>query len=151
MHRIWLLVLTGLLAGVEGVSQAWHDQAAERNRGRQTVTTGTVRVIQDPQLETLLKRHVESNAGKEGMNGFRIQIYFGSGKTGREQANENKAKALSEFPELKVHILYQYSNYKVRVGDFRTRNDAYAWYYNVLKKFPNAYIVPDVIEFPKLN
>jgi hypothetical protein len=134
-----LLILAGVLACGAVMSQT--GQGAR----------GTIKIYQDQRITSLVARHIQNNAARQGMNGYRIQIYFGSGKTGREQANESKAKALEEFPELQAHILYQYSNYKVRVGDFRTRNDAYQWYYEVLKKFPNAYIVPDVILYPKLN
>jgi hypothetical protein len=86
-----------------------------------------------------------------GLQGFRIQIYFGSGREGREQAYAAKAKALSEFPELTSHVVFQYSFYKVRLGDFRTREEAFPYTKKVKKVFPNAYVVPDLIRYPSLS
>jgi len=108
-------------------------------------------IFQDPRLETLLQRHIQYNKQKGGMNGFRIQIFFGSGRTARDDANETKARFLSYFPDTKAHILYQSPFYKVRVGDFRTKNEALKFYRIVRRRFPNAYIIPDIIEFPELD
>lgn len=85
------------------------------------------------------------------MNGYRIQIYFDSGRTARESANETKAKFLSFFPDIEAHILYQSPFYKVRVGDFRTENEALKFSKKILRRFPQAYIVPDIIDFPELD
>ncbi len=110
-----------------------------------------LQIYQDPRLETLLQRHIEYNKKKGGMNGFRIQIFFGSGRTARDDANETKARFLSYFPDTKAHILYQSPFYKVRVGDFRTKNEALKFYRTIQRRFPNAYIIPDIIEFPELE
>ncbi|UCG26780.1 MAG: SPOR domain-containing protein [Bacteroidales bacterium] len=112
---------------------------------------GRVQIYQDPRIDILLQRHIAYNRKKGGINGFRIQIYFGSGHTARENANESKARFLSYFPETRAHILYQSPFYKVRVGDFRTKNEALKFYRDVQRRFPNAYIVPDIIEFPELK
>ncbi|MEZ5011831.1 MAG: hypothetical protein R2744_09690 [Bacteroidales bacterium] len=39
----------------------------------------------------------------------------------------------------------------MRVGDYRTKHDAYPDYVRIRKKFPNAYIVNDIINFPELE
>ena len=112
---------------------------------------GKIYVYQDPRIDKLLQRHIANNEKKGGINGYRIQIYFGSGHDARENANESKARFLSYFPETKAHILYQSPFYKVRIGDFRTKNEALKFYRRVQRRFPNAYIVPDIIEFPELE
>ena len=37
---------------------------------------------------------------------------------------DQKVKFLSKYPEHEVHIKYDAPNFKVRVGDFRTKNEA---------------------------
>ncbi len=112
---------------------------------------GELRISQDTRIDELINRHVLFNDKRKGIEGYRIQIYFGSGAQGREESGEHNARALSYFPDLKVHLMYQYSYYKVRIGDFRTREEAFFWYTRVKRRFPNAYIVPDTIEFPDLD
>jgi len=112
---------------------------------------GELTIYQDPRLETLIHRHIESNKEQKGIPGFRIQIFFGSGRGSRDNANEAKAKFLSYYSDKEAYIKYQTPFYKVRVGDFRTKLEALKMFKRVLRKFPNAYIVPDVINFPDLD
>lgn len=112
--------------------------------------TGVITIINDPRLDTLIDRYILSMAELKGLRGYRIQIYFGSGRNAREDANTTKANCIFYFPEQKVYVLYQSPFYKVRVGDFRTRNEAYIWYKKIIGKFPQAYIVNDIINFPEL-
>jgi hypothetical protein len=112
---------------------------------------GELTIYRDPRLETLIHRHIEFNKEQKGIPGFRIQIFFGSGRTSRDNANEAKAKFLSYFFDKEAYIKYQTPFYKVRIGDFRTKLEALKMFKRVLRKFPNAYIVPDVINFPDLD
>jgi hypothetical protein len=41
--------------------------------------------------------------------------------------------------------------YKIRVGDFRTKTEATKFFLLISKVFPDAYIVPDIINFPDQN
>ena len=40
--------------------------------------------------------------------------------------------------------------FKIRVGDFRTKTDAVKLFLIISKKFPDSYIVSDIINFPDL-
>ncbi len=112
--------------------------------------TAVVTLINDPRLDTLIYRHIQSRAKMGGLRGYRIQVYFGSGRQARKEANEAKARCISLFPTQKAHILYQTPFYKVRVGDFRTRNEAFVIFMKIKKEFPQAYPVNDIIVFPEL-
>lgn len=115
------------------------------------IQRGGTTIYADERLDELVTRHVQANRQLNGLQGFRIQIYFGSGQQGREKAYEAKARALSAFPELTTHVIFQYSFYKVRLGDFRTRVEAFPYTRMVKEVFPNAYVVPDVIRYPSLS
>jgi hypothetical protein len=47
-------------------------------------------------------------------------------------------------------MLFRTPDFKVRVGDFRTRNEALALKEQIKKSYPNAFLVKDIIQFPKL-
>jgi hypothetical protein len=147
--KFWLLLGLCVIPVMTIRGQEWPGRTVYNDTNQ--FQEGQLQIFQDPRLETLLQRHIDYNRKKGGMNGYRIQIFFGSGRAARTDANETKAEFLSYFPDTKAHILYQSPFYKVRVGDFRTKNEALRFYRRVQRRFPNAYIIPDIIEFPELE
>lgn len=75
--------------------------------------------------------------------GYRIQIYFGNDKL---QAKDVRSKYLNAFPTSKAYEVYEIPNFKVRVGDFRTRLEAYQFLKQLKSEFPGAFIVQSEIE-----
>jgi len=117
----------------------------------QNHNSGTVEIIQDNRIGDLVKKHIALNKKQEGISGYRIQIFFDSGANSRERAVNVKTKFLTKYPDESIYVLFQEPNYKVRVGDFRTRMDAKGFLNKISKEYGNAFIVKDEINFPKLN
>jgi len=113
--------------------------------------TGTITVRQDPRVQDVVNRQIHQNKRKKGIDGYRIQLLFNSGPTAREQADRTKADFLSAFPDYPVYVLYQSPFFKVRIGDFRTKREALKVYHQILKKYPTAYIVKDIVRFPDID
>ncbi len=107
-------------------------------------------INQDPRIDTLLQRHIQMNERSEGMDGYRVEIFFSSGSGSRTSALEVKTEFLKLFPEETAYMTFQTPNFKVRVGDCRTRSEALKLKAKIEKYYPNAFIVPDVIQFPNL-
>lgn len=110
-----------------------------------------LQVERDPILDKMLEWHIEKNHEKEGMDGFRVEIFFSSKMDAKEQALKTKVDFLSEYPDFAVHIKFIAPNFRVRVGDFRTKNEAWKLYKKIQKEYPTAFVVPDVINFPLLK
>jgi hypothetical protein len=120
--------------------------------------SGQLKIIQDPSIDTLISRYILINENiyrdyrRYGMEGFRIQIYSSSNRNAREESNKARAVFISKFPDIVSYPLYAEPGYfKIRVGDFRTKTEATRLFILVSKEFPNAYLVPDIINFPDLN
>ena len=118
-------------------------------------TTGHLNIIQDPAIDTLISRNLilYNNLYNEndhyGMEGYRIQIYASSNRNAREESNKARAEFFTKFPEIVSYALYANPGYfKIRVGDFRTKTEATSLFLKISKEFPDAYIVPDFINFP---
>ncbi len=111
---------------------------------------GEVNIVQDPRVDLLLERHVEANAAFDGLTGYRIQIYFDSGSNARNRANNERRKFMNLFPATKAYVMFDAPNFKVRVGNFRTRLEAERWLREIQKHFDMAYVVPSKIELPTL-
>jgi hypothetical protein len=103
-------------------------------------------IKQDSRIDTLVNRHILSNTKKNGIEGWRIQIYRGGHRTAQEEANKIKASFIDNFPELSSDVTFDKPNwFKVKVGDFRSREEAAAVFYKILEKYPDAYLIRDVI------
>ena len=121
--------------------------------------SGKLNIIQNPSIDTLIDRYIlanenisRNNNGQYGMEGFRIQIYSSSNRNAREESNKARAAFISKFPDIASYQLYAEPGYfKIRAGDFRTKTEATKLFLLVSKEFPNAYLVPDIINFPDLN
>ena len=81
------------------------------------------------------------------MDGYRVLIFFDQSKSVSESA---KARFLSIYPEHKAYVDYMAPNYRVRVGNFRTKLEAEALKAELLANFPTAIVIADKIQLPKL-
>ena len=114
-------------------------------------TRGKVEVVKDPLIDTLIARRpylnkTISSSGEASSNGFRLQIYFGSS---RQAAYDAQAKFMNDFPEIPTYISYIEPNFKVQVGDFRTRLEAQKLQSELNGMFSSFFIIPTKINPPK--
>jgi hypothetical protein len=88
-----------------------------------------------------------------GLEGFRIQIYSSANRNAREESGKVRAEFISKFPaELVSYASFaEPGYYKIRVGNFRTRTEGTKYLLMIRKVFPDAYLVPDIINFQDLN
>ena len=100
-----------------------------------------------PMLDELMKRAKELGLAAQ-IDGYRIQIYAGGDL---EEANKVRSDFLEKFPGYGAYRLWVQPTFRVRVGDFPTRNDAMIFSNQVHKEFPGAFVVPDKIEKPKIR
>jgi len=107
-------------------------------------------VQQDARVDSLLKVHVEMNQRKNGAEGFRLEIFFSSGAAARENAVKIRTDFLRAFPDVSAYMLFSSPDFKVRVGDCRTKSEALQLKERIKRNYPNAFLVPDIIQFPKL-
>ena len=109
--------------------------------------TGKVTIIQDEKVKELLANHIELNA-KAPIKGYRIKIHFGADKN---KAKEIKADFITKYPNVPAYEKYDQPNFNIRVGDFRTKLEAYKFLKQVQADFPASFLVQDEIEMPKLE
>lgn len=108
-------------------------------------------VIQDPRVEKMLSWEIEKNRTLDGIEGYRVEIFFSPDVDAREKALKKKVEFLSHYPDIPVTIKYDAPNFRVRVGDFRSKNEALKLYMKIKNAYPVAFIVADKINFPLLK
>ncbi len=100
----------------------------------------------DNKVDLLLQKKLELDQQKPSIQGFRVQLYYGGNRT---EALELKSKFAQLHPEVESYLIYQQPYFRLRVGDFRSRLEAYKLMKKVEKEFPSVFIVNDEINFPK--
>ena len=108
------------------------------------------KVYQDSAIRLLLEdKSYNRKRGEYQVNGFRVQVY----SSNEPQVAKNEALELSELLSSQLHTgVYVNSEppfWKVRLGDFLTREEANEFKLQVIKLFPelqgSTYIVPDLV------
>lgn len=118
-------------------------------RGMAQVDSGSVTVVKDPRVDMLVRKQIEINEettadSRRNMPGFRIQVI---NSPDRQKVFAAKAKVYQEFPDLKPYLLYQAPNYKLRVGNFKTQEEAEEMQKQMAQFFPSGlYVIRDIIE-----
>ncbi len=106
---------------------------------------GKVMLEQDADLLAVVKRHRELNNNE--FPGWRVQIFFGSGRTAMAQAKNVKEKFVLRYGhKYGSYIVYDNPYFKVRVGNFRTKAEALYFEHKIKRNFPNSWIVPDKVK-----
>ena len=82
------------------------------------------------------------------MAGYRLQIFYDQEKS---SVNQKKADYLARYKEQPAYINYKAPNFRLRVGDFRTRLQAESFMNEIKVDWPDAIVVEDDIELPRLE
>lgn len=102
-----------------------------------------VEIIADAKITSLVAKHIAFNENKNGIKGYRIQIFFDSGNNSKSNAMSSMKEFTNKYPEIGAYLTFQEPNFKVRVGDFRTRLDAKRLLHKISDEFPNSFIVKE--------
>ncbi len=103
-----------------------------------------VRVVGDVAVNQMVERHVELSSKVKTIPGYRVQIASFSGASSKTLAFDMRDRFLTDYPTTTAYIVFDEPNFKVKVGDFRTRLEAYAFLQEI-KEFYKGYIVKDNI------
>jgi hypothetical protein len=111
-------------------------------------TAGVV-VHKDPRIDLLVKKQIEYNEvttreSRRFVQGYRILIM---NTNDRAKATNAKTRLYEEFPDLRSYLQWQAPFYKLKLGDFRTREEADEFLENVKRVYPSGvFVVRDIIE-----
>jgi len=112
-----------------------------------------VQIIQDSAMYMLLDEAIHGKHELVEMDGYRVQIYSSNQQqTAKGEALELEAK-LKETVNQTVYVQYLPPFWKVRIGDFRTYDEAREYKKQFVSRYPemmgDTYIVRDKIQVLK--
>jgi hypothetical protein len=96
-----------------------------------------VTIIQDPKFEQLLNEKRKINASIAVNERYKIQIFSGDAEKAKKALNDCK----QNFPGLDGTIVFNTPNYKVWIGNFRTRIEAERNLIEIKKNYENALLI----------
>ncbi|HNY03361.1 MAG TPA: SPOR domain-containing protein [Bacteroidales bacterium] len=108
-------------------------------------------MVADPRVSVLVNKHIQVNQSVKTIPGFRVQIFSESGVNSKNKAQAALEEFRGRFPEVGAYLSFKSPNYKVRVGDFRTRLEAQRFLIDLTAEYPNAFIITDPINLQKTD
>lgn len=105
---------------------------------------GQLHIVGDVAATQMVERHVELNQRVKTIPGYRVQIASFSGANSKTSAFNLRDNFLTDYPTVQAYIVFDEPNFKVKVGDFRTRLEAYAFLQQIKETY-KGYIIRDNI------
>lgn len=130
-----ILLLIAMFMMVCAASQAQGTRLYGSNRSK-----GHVEIKGDVAVTQLVQKHVELNERVRTIPGYRIQVASLSGSTSKNRAFDMKERIRETYPGVEAYVVFDEPNFKVKVGDFRTRLEAYVFLQRIRADFPGTII-----------
>jgi len=105
---------------------------------------GKVEITGDVQVSELVKKHIEFNERMRTVPGYRVQIAALSGANSREQAFDLKRRFKEDYPEVEVYIIFTEPNFRIKVGDFTSKLDAFVFMRSIKDRYPGTIVKENV-------
>jgi len=103
---------------------------------------GKVRIESSAHIDEMLAQKKDHNKTIETFKGYKIQIYYGSEK----ECYEVKDEFSSLYPDIATSIIFSTPQWKLQIGNYRTRLQADHAMVNIKKEYPGAIVLATDIE-----
>lgn len=113
---------------------------------------GSIHLSCSPAIDNLLHLHINQNKRHNSFSGYRIQIFstssYGSNMEKLKQMRDDFEKA---FPDMPAYLKYFDPDFKIRVGNFRTKLESIPALYRIRKLYPSSYPVKTEITLNEMK
>lgn len=96
------------------------------------------------QLNAVREAMAASNKNLKFLQGYRVVIYSGGNRDEANKVMTEVRRITNETPEL----VYEQPNFRVKLGSFFNKTDAFALYMQIKPAYPNAVITHERITIP---
>lgn len=111
-------------------------------------TPGRIKVVKDNRIDKVSQDIAGGKTNKPIIKGYRIQITSSSTKS---LVDGERGRFMSTNSGVKTYVDYKAPNFRLRVGNFRTKLDAQKFQNEIKDQFPNTLVISDDIELPRLE
>ena len=100
-----------------------------------------ISVYLDPLIENNYYKHILYNQRYGGAMGYQLRIFSGSGSKSKDDAEKARSLFLSKYENIRAYLVFDTPDYKVYVGDCRTKSEILKLINLIKGDFPNAFEV----------
>ncbi len=105
-----------------------------------SVAAQQVDIYADPAVDQLFQAWTTQNRARPRIEGWRVQI---ASSVDRERIESIRTQFLALYPGVVADWVHERPYYKLRVGAFRSRQEAMAFLLQVRPRYPDAYPTRD--------
>lgn len=110
---------------------------------------GTVQIRQDNIIRDMVNLHLANQRSMKGIWGYKISIFRGSGQTTRKDAELTRSRFISKYEDVECKLEFEYPNWKVYVGNFRTKSEALQFLHKISSDYPDEpFIREGIVSYP---
>ncbi len=103
---------------------------------------GELKIETSARIDKVVDQKKEYNKSLKTVKGFRIQLFYGGEKESYKIRDEFK----EQFPDISTKIIFSSPQWKVQVGNYRTRLEADRTLVEIKQKYPAAIILSTEIK-----
>jgi hypothetical protein len=102
------------------------------------VIQNNILYFKDPRVDVLQKMYMRNKTKKDLVT--RVQIFQA---TSRDQVFEARAQFSARFPGIQTFITYATPNFKLRVGEFDSKQEAHKFMMQLKAYFPTSFVIEE--------
>ncbi len=134
------LCLSGISIQAQDVSDQKNTIITELQLNDSQGSKGVVRITADAGINSLIGTPWK-NSSKDSefikVSGYRVQTFSGNdSRTSRDEAYRKERSIKETFPDIRTYIEYRSPRWSLRVGDFRTKEEATVFLQELKQAFP---------------
>ena len=152
MKRI-LLILTVLLLGnislqAQDTTRTAPVDSTLVGKSILSVLGSGIQVEQSAPVRQALEKYTQAN-GQKPISGDRIRVFYDNGPQARAKSESIEQVLRKQFPGTGVYRSFESPNYKVSIGDFRSKDEALRIFNSLKGAYPTAFIIKESINYPR--
>ena len=155
MKRFLIIAILALLPGMMLRAREYRVESGSSRvdstllgRNVLSVLGSGVTVNQSAAMKSAFDSYVSANASKK-VSGYRIRVYYENSQNARNRSEAIARTISGTYPGIGVYRTFESPNFKVCVGDFRTKDEALKLYHALKSSYPTAIILKETINYPR--
>ena len=155
MKKLLIIAILALLPGMMLQAQEYRVESGSSRvdstllgQNVLSVLGAGVTVNQSTAMKSAFDSYVSANASKK-VSGYRIRVYYENSQNARNRSEAIARSISGTYPGIGVYRTFESPNFKVCVGDFRTKDEALKLYHALKSSYPTAIILKETINYPR--
>lgn len=103
---------------------------------------GVVQIETSAKIDEIIAKKKQFNKSLKEVNGYKIQLFYGNEKNSHKIKEEFEAM----FPEIDATIIFSSPQWKVQIGNYRTRLEADRNLIEIKKEYSGAIVIASEIK-----